>query len=147
MNEPLIVERVYHASVKTVWNAITNADEMKKWYFDLPGFKAEVGYEFQFMGGPPEKEYKHLCKVTEAVPEKRLTYSWRYDEYAGNSFVTFELFSEGDKTRLKLTHIGLDSFPKENPDFAKKNFEAGWNSIIGESLKSYLEQHNQPAHL
>ena len=57
----------------------------------------------------------------------------------GNSFVTFELFVEGSKTRLKLTHEGLDTFPKSNPDLAKENFVEGWTSIIGTSLKKFLE--------
>ena len=74
---------------------------------------ATVGFEFNFTGGPSEgKQYLHLCKVTEVIPEKKLTYSWRYGGYEGNSFVTFELFAEGNKTELKLTHTSLDTFPK-----------------------------------
>ena len=48
-----------------------NKNEMKKWYFDLAEFKAEVGFKFQFSGGPPEKQYLHLCEVTEIIPEKK----------------------------------------------------------------------------
>ncbi len=55
-------------------------------------FKAELGYKFQFPGGTAEQQYLHLCEVTEVVVGKKLTYSWRYDGYAGNSFVTCELF-------------------------------------------------------
>jgi hypothetical protein len=54
--------------------------------------------------------------------------------------VTFELFPEGNQTRVKLTHTGLDTFPGDIPDFAKKNFATGWTDILGESLKSYLEK-------
>ena len=136
---PLVVERVFNAPIEKVWKAITEKEEMKQWYFDLAEFKAEVGFEFRFYGGPPEKQYLHLCKVTEVVPGNKLTYSWRYDGYEGNSFVTFELFAEGKTTRVKLTHAGLETFPKENPDFARKNFAEGWTDLIGRSLKSYLE--------
>ena len=138
-NEPFVIERTFNAPVEKVWKAITDKDEMKQWYFDLADFKPEVGFEFQFEGGPDHKKYLHLCKVTEVLPQKKLTYSWRYDGYEGNSFVTFELFSEGEKTRLKLTHAGLETFPA-NPDFAKENFVAGWNHIIGKSLPEYLEK-------
>jgi hypothetical protein len=48
------------------------------------------------------------------------------------------LFPEGDKTRLKLTHEGLETFPK-TPAYARKNFEAGWTAIIGSELKQFLE--------
>jgi len=138
--EPFVKEITLNAPASKVWKAISDKDEMKQWYFDLPEFKAEIGFEFQFYGGEEDKLYLHLCKVTEVIPGKKLTYSWRYDGYSGISFVTFELFEEGNKTRLKLTHAGLESFPADNPDLARKNFEMGWNQIIGESLKNYLEK-------
>lgn len=138
--QPIVLERTFNAPVSKVWSAITNSEEMKKWYFDLPGFTPEVGYQFQFTGGPDDgKQYLHLCEITEVENEKKLTYSWRYDGYAGNSFVTFELFPEGDKTMLRLTHRGLETFPKENPDLDAKNFVAGWNHIINIALQQYLE--------
>jgi uncharacterized protein YndB with AHSA1/START domain len=113
---------------------------MKEWYFDLAEFKPEVGFEFQFLAGKDEKKYLHLCKITEVTAGKKLAYSWRYDGYEGTSFVTFELFAEGNKTRLRLTHEGLETFPKSNPDLAKENFVQGWTSIIGTSLKKFLTE-------
>ncbi|CAN5581140.1 hypothetical protein BH23BAC1_BH23BAC1_46440 [soil metagenome] len=139
-NKPLIIERTYNATIENVWKAITDKDQMKQWYFDLEEFKPEVGFEFQFEGGKDGKCYAHLCKVTEVIPGKKLTYSWRYEGYEGNSLVTFELFSEGEKTRLKLTHEGLESFPESNPDLAKVNFVEGWKEIIGTSLKEFVEK-------
>ena len=140
-DQPFVIERSYKASIEKVWKAISDAGEMRKWYFDLPEFKTEVGFEFQFSGGPPEKSYLHLCKVTEVVPGKKLTYSWRYDGYPGNSFVTFELFAEGNQTRLKLTHAGLESFAaSNNPHLDAKNFHEGWTQIIGTTLKEFLDK-------
>jgi uncharacterized protein YndB with AHSA1/START domain len=139
MNKPFEIERTFPVSTARLWNAITDPEEMKNWYFKIPGFKAEVGYAFSFMGGPPDGiQYKHLCEVTEVVKEKKLTYSWRYDGYEGNSFVTWELFPEGNSTRLKLTHAGIETFPKSNPDLAKKNFETGWTAFITKILEEYL---------
>jgi uncharacterized protein YndB with AHSA1/START domain len=89
-NESFVIECTYSASVNKVWKAITEKDQMKQWYFDLADFKPEVGFEFQFKGGPEDRPYLHLCKVTEAAVEKKLVYSWRYHGYEGNSFVTFE---------------------------------------------------------
>ena len=139
-NEPFVIERTYEVPVEKVWKAITDRDQMKQWYFDLTAFKPEVGFEFQFEGGTDDNRYLHLCKVVEVVAGKKLKYSWRYDGYEGNSFVTFELFPEGDKTRLKLTHEGLETFPATNPDFAKKSFAAGWTEITGTMLKEFLEK-------
>jgi uncharacterized protein YndB with AHSA1/START domain len=138
--DPLILERTYKTLPAIIWKALTNPNEMKRWYFNLPGFKAEVGYEFRFLGGKDENhQYLHLCKVTEVVAEKKLSYTWVFDGYEGSSLLTFELFPEGDYTRLKLTHSGLHSFPKNVPDLAPHNFVAGWNSILDQSLKTYLE--------
>lgn len=140
-NDPIVIEQTYNAPAEKVWKAISDRDEMKKWYFDLAEFKPEPGFEFNFEAGPPGKMYVHQCKVTEAEPPKKLTYSWRYEGYTGNSFVTWELTGEGDKTRLRLTHKGLDTFPAV-PELAKHNFVEGWTQILGTSLKEYLEGKN-----
>jgi uncharacterized protein YndB with AHSA1/START domain len=142
MDSAFVIERSYNAPRKKVWRAITNKEDMKQWYFDLPEFKPEVGFEFEFTGGKEDGiQYLHRCRITEVVPEKKLTYSWRYEGYEGISYVTFELFDEGDSnTRLKLTHTGLETFPKSNPDLDKKNFAAGWTDIIGNYLKGFVEK-------
>jgi uncharacterized protein YndB with AHSA1/START domain len=138
--EPVIVERTFNAPVNRVWNALTDKDQMKHWYFDLAEFKAEPGFEFHFDGENKGVIYHHLCQVTEVIKGKKLSYSWRYQGYEGISLVCIELFAEGDKTRLKLTHSGLESFPQDIPDFAKENFVMGWTQIIGSSLRGYLEK-------
>ena len=137
--EPIIIEKVYRAPIAKVWKAITDKDAMKQWYFDLPDFKPEVGFEFQFNGGTEEKTYLHLCKVTEVIPKKKLAYTWRYDGYDGNSLVTWELFEENENTRVRLTHSGLETFPQEVKDFAKSNFVEGWKDIIGNLLANFVE--------
>ena len=137
---PIAIENIYNAPLEKVWKAITDKNEMKQWYFDLAEFKPEVGFEFQFYGqGKEGEQYLHLCKITEVIEGKKLTHSWRYDGYEGNSFVTFELFDENGKTRLKLTHAGLETFPATNA-FAKENFVEGWTAITGTMLKDYLEK-------
>jgi uncharacterized protein YndB with AHSA1/START domain len=139
-NNPFIIEQTIQAPKEKVWKAITDKNEMKQWYFDLAEFKAEVGFEFQFLAGSEEKKYLHLCKITEVIVGKKLVYSWRYDGYEGNSIVTFELFEEGNTTRVKLTHAGLETFPKDKPDFARESFVKGWTYIIGTSLKDFVEK-------
>lgn len=136
----LVVERTYEAPIEKVWEAITNKEQMKEWYFAVSDFKAEVGFEFQFTGENDGRAYLHKCVVVEASPVTKLAYTWRYEGYVGESLVTFELFSEEkDKTRLKLTHADLDTFPKDNADFAQENFNQGWNHILGTSLRKFVE--------
>jgi len=141
-NENSIIKEItVKAPVSEVWKAITNKNEMKKWYFDLEEFKPEVGFEFRFLGGPDkDNQYLHICEITDVIVNKKLTYSWRYDGYPGKSFVTFELIEEGNNTRVKLTHTDIETFGTENPHFAKENFQAGWEAIIRTSLKNYFEK-------
>ncbi|HYJ65441.1 MAG TPA: SRPBCC domain-containing protein [Parafilimonas sp.] len=138
-NEPFVIERTYNAPVEKVWKALTDNEQMKQWYFNIAAFKPEVGFEFTFDGGSKEKTYTHLCKILEVIPNKKLSYSWRYKDYEGYSVVTFELFDEGEKTRLKLTHTGLETFPQVSKDFTKESFTQGWTHIIGISLKNFVE--------
>jgi uncharacterized protein YndB with AHSA1/START domain len=137
---PFVIERIYNASSEKVWKAITDKEEMKKWYFDLKEFKPEVGFEFSFIGGRPGGiQYVHKCRITEVIPGKKLAHTWCYEGYEDVSYLTFELFAEGSKTRVRLTHAGLETFPQSNPDLAAHNFAEGWTSIIGSSLPKYLE--------
>lgn len=138
--EPIIVEQAFQVAPSKVWDAITDREQMKQWYFDLAAFKSEVGFEFEFVGqGLKGQEYLHLCKIIEVVPQQLLKHSWTYKGYEGYSVVTFELTAEGETTRLRLTHEGIESFPPDNSDFARQNFVEGWNYIIKTSLKNFLE--------
>ncbi len=55
------------------------------------------------------------------------------------SLVRFELFAEGGKTRLRLTHSGLETFPAEVAAFKRENFQVGWTEIVNISLAKFLE--------
>jgi len=137
--QPFVIDRIYNAPVERVWQAITDNNQMKQWYFDIPDFKPEVGFEFTFDGGSEGKIYVHLCRVIEVIEGKKLSHTWRYKDYEGDSVVTWELFPEGDKTRLVLTHTGLETFPPLK-DFARESFAAGWTEIVGRMLKEYVEK-------
>lgn len=137
--QPIVVERIFNAPAEKVWKAITDKDQMKLWYFDIAEFKPVVGFEFRFLAGKDEKKWLHICKITEVVVGKKLTHGWRYEGIEGISYVTFELAKEGNQTRLKLSHKGVETFPQNDPDFARGNFVEGWTYIIGTSLKGFVE--------
>lgn len=137
----MITEKILlNHSISNVWNAISNKNEMKNWYFDLDDFKPEIKFKFKFYGGEEDcKQYLHLCEVVEVVKEKRLAYSWEYLGYKGISFVEFELFEQENGTLLELKHRNVEMIDKTNPDFAKENFVAGWKHIIQTALPNYLD--------
>jgi uncharacterized protein YndB with AHSA1/START domain len=135
----VIIERTLNAPVARVWSALTDVDQMREWYFDLKEFKPQVGFEFEFVVEHEGNRYHHLCRITDVVPQKKIAYTWRYKGEPGDSLVTFELLAEGNKTRLKVTHSGIETFPK-TPAYARKNFETGWTQIVGSELKQFVER-------
>lgn len=141
--KPLIVERTYNAPIEKVWKAITNRDQMKEWYFDLKEFKAEKGFKYSFSGGDEHKQYMHHCEIVEVDPPNELSHSWTYESNPGYSVVTWELFDESGQTRVKLTHDGLPSFSNGDANFEVQSFTKGWNSILGESLRKFVEEEKE----
>lgn len=135
---PYTIERVVNAPAEKVWNAFTDPAEMRKWYFDVSGFRPEVGNEFTFTGQKDDTVFLHLCRVTEVIPGVKISHTWRYEGHPGDSLLTIELVPEGQSTRVKLTHAGLETFTQTG-DFARENFVAGWNAIIGTNLPAFVE--------
>ena len=111
-------ERIFKATKKDVWRALTEKDLMKQWYFDLLEFKAEVGFTFEVTGGElGGVQYLHHFEIMEVIPEQKLMHTWCFVGYEGISYLTYELFDEGENTKLILTHSGLENFPADIPDF------------------------------
>ena len=98
-----------------------------------------MGFEFSFPGqGPEGRPYLHRCRVTRVIPNRLLAYTWSYEGYEGESELSFELYPEGEGTRLVLTHSGLHSFPASNPDLAPGNFVQGWTWFLDTGLPGFL---------
>ena len=138
----LVFEKTFDAPVEKVWRAITDVDQMKQWYFpQLEQFKAEVGFETQFNVHHAGKDYLHIWKITEVVPLKKISLLWSYGGYPGQSLIRFELFADASKTKLILTHSGIDTFmPKKYPELGKENFTKGWTQFIEKALKEFLQK-------
>ena len=49
LGKAVVIERTFNAPVPRVWKALTDVEEMRRWYFDLKEFKPEVGFEFEFV--------------------------------------------------------------------------------------------------
>lgn len=139
VEKKLVITRVFDAPVELVWKAITDVDLLKQWSPFFTDFKAEVGFENQFLLGPDlEHQYLHICRVTEVIEWKRLTYTWSYDKEEGESYVTFELFAEGEKTTVVFTHEIVKPFPQNDPNFAFGSFEQGWTYTV-DALQKFVE--------
>lgn len=138
--QPIVVEQTYDADIGRVWLAITDGGQMPRWFFEaIPEFRPEPGFETKFNVHNEGRDYLHVWKVTEVIPEKKLVYDWTYEGVPGASVVVWELAETREGTRLRLTHRGGHTFPQDDPAFTRESCQAGWQYFLGERLKAFLE--------
>ncbi|TWG91351.1 uncharacterized protein YndB with AHSA1/START domain [Mesorhizobium sp. J18] len=129
------VERLLPGPIERVWAYLTDSEKRKKWLaggemelraggrVNLFFHHSEITFEptperFKFM----EKGIHSQCEVTEFDPPRLLAMTWPDDGHA--SEVMFELFPEGDKVLLVLTHRKL-------PGKAEMaNVSSGWHAHL-----------------
>lgn len=139
-SDPIIVEQTFSASVKNVWEAITNVLEMRQWFFNnIESFKPTVGFKTQFTVKSEDRTFTHLWTITEVEPLKKIVYNWKYEEYAGDSFVRFELFQLKNETKIRVTSVVTKSFPTNIPEFKHESCLNGWTYFIKQNLNNFLE--------
>jgi len=139
-DEPIIVEQSFNSSIESVWDSITDIEQMRLWYFEnIPAFKPEIGFETQFSVQSNDRNFLHMWKVTEVQPLKMIKYSWTFEGYPGKSTVTFELLKQDTLTKLKLTVDILENFPEDISEFTRESCIAGWKYFITNRLKDFLK--------
>ena len=138
---PVIVTSQINAPVTEVWEAITELSLMTQWYFDnIPAFKAEVGFETSFQVQNEGRTFTHDWKVVNVIPQKQISYKWKYTEYPGDSIVHFYLEKKGESTLITVKAVVLEDFPDEIPEFRRESCEGGWTYFIPGRLKAFLEK-------
>jgi uncharacterized protein YndB with AHSA1/START domain len=126
------LERTLDAPVERVWRYLTEAELRRQWF--MGGTDATPNGEFDLLmdhsnlsDGPdnPPESYSKMQgstwteKVLRFDPPRLLETTFQGGK---NGHVTFELFPEGEKSRLVITHRGITS-PSGFQDFG-----GGWNS-------------------
>ena len=138
--DSIVVEQLFAQSRMVVWNAITDHPQMIQWFFDnIPDFKAEVGFETRFDVDSGERVFPHVWKITEVIPGEKIVYDWTYDNFEGQSLVTFILADEGEGCKLKVISEGMDSFTADIPEFSRAACQGGWEHFIQGNLKNYMQ--------
>jgi uncharacterized protein YndB with AHSA1/START domain len=107
---------------RRVWRAITEPDELAKWFPAKPRIEGErrVGAELQFTY-PAGAEPPESGEITEHEPPRLFAFTWR-SSGRESQLLRFELFPDGDGTTLVFTH----ELPR--PDTAK--VAAGWQLCL-----------------
>ena len=129
---------VFEATKEKVWDAITNSEVMKIWYFDISNFNLTIGNEFSFYESE-KKEYLHSGEILKVEENKMLQHTWKHPEQSeGSSVVTWILEEIDGKIKVTLTHKGLESFADAGPNFAPANYQMGWDALVKTNLRNYL---------
>jgi uncharacterized protein YndB with AHSA1/START domain len=100
---------------ETVWEALTDASQLSQWL--MPNdIKAVKGHHFMFRTSEIcslEFDGNIYCEVLEAVPAKKLSYTWQHGPRKGelnvDTVVHWTLKPTATGTELTLEHAGFDS--------------------------------------
>ena len=126
------LERLLDAPVETVWRYLTEADLRAQWF--MGGTDATPNGEFDLVVNhdrlseeevPYPDGYAQFKgavwseKVVRFDPPRLLETTFQGGK---NGHVTYELFAEGERTRLVVTHSGITS------GTGAQDFGSGWNS-------------------
>ncbi|MEP7238329.1 MAG: SRPBCC domain-containing protein [Ferruginibacter sp.] len=137
------IEKTYNAPIALLWQAITDREMMKEWYFNFgEDFKLETGAVFEWTAGDTEdNQWLHQGKMLEIIKDEKLVHTWAYPGYSGISTVSWNLSKVNDSTtKVTLIHEFTVPFDSTVAALKTENFEMGWNHIINISLQEYLDK-------
>jgi len=104
----------------------------KTWYFDLPDFKARVGFEFTFESTAPARRARSICAGHGGVVGKKLSYSWRMKGLRGIPSL-HSSYSKKDRTDEATPYACRTGDLPFNrvAGMETKDFAGGWTHFIG----------------
>jgi uncharacterized protein YndB with AHSA1/START domain len=125
------VSTVIDAPMSVVWDALTNPEQVKKYFFGTD-MKADwkVGGTIEFTGEWEGKSYHDKGKIVELIPGKKLTYTYlssmsgQEDVPENYANVTYELAEENGGTRVTIIQ---DNVATEE---GKQHSEQNWQHIL-----------------
>jgi uncharacterized protein YndB with AHSA1/START domain len=110
----VVASRVYDTGIADLWDAITNAERLPRWFSRVEG-------EFK-LGGKYQVEGNAGGTITRCEPPRELALTWEFG--GGVSWVEVSLHPEGEGTHLELRHI---AHPEEHWDkFGPGAVGIGW---------------------
>jgi uncharacterized protein YndB with AHSA1/START domain len=128
------LERLLDAPVDKVWRYLTEADLRQQWF--MGGTDARADADFELLNDHDNLSDEEVPYPESYAPYKGKTWSehvLRFDpprllettfQGGKNGTVTYELQPDGERTRLVLTHRGIDS------GTGAQDFGSGWNSHL-----------------
>src|SRR5689334_22747687 len=131
---------VIDAPVDDVWDALTNPDQIRKYFFGTEAVSDwKKGSPLYFRGEWEGKKYEDKGTILETKPPELFQYSYwssmsRIEDKPENYVtVTYRLTEELGKTKVTITQ---ENIPSEE---MRKHSEENWNKVLAD-LKNLLER-------
>ncbi len=125
-------ELFINATPERVFQALTEKEELERWFVKKAEVDLRPGGAIRFEWGPGMVE---VGKVLVLEPPHRLSYTWEALEPSPTT-ITFELTAENAGTRLRLIHTGIGE--GEDWDTYYTSINGGWNVHL-KNLTACLE--------
>lgn len=110
----VVASRVYETDIDDLWDAITNAERLPRWFAPVEG-------DFK-LGGKYKVQGNASGTISRCEPPRELALTWEFG--GGVSWVEVRLRPEGESTHLELRHI---AHPEEHWDkFGPGAVGIGW---------------------
>jgi uncharacterized protein YndB with AHSA1/START domain len=140
MGQKIEITKEIAASPETVFRALTDRDELSRWWTTRAESDPRPGgafdYRFEFEEPTEQREdHSYTGAYHDVVENERVAYPWH--GRLGETKVEVTLRPSGDGTTLRLVHSGWGE-GGEWPA-AVKMHEEGWGFFL-ENLKTYLER-------
>jgi uncharacterized protein YndB with AHSA1/START domain len=91
----VVASRVYATDINDLWDAISNAERLPRWFAPVTG-DLKLGGKYQVQGNASGT-------ITRCEPPRELALTWEFG--GGVSWVEVSLHAEGQSTQLQLRHI------------------------------------------
>jgi uncharacterized protein YndB with AHSA1/START domain len=130
----VVAERVYDTDRTDLWDALTTAERIPRWFLPIEG-ELKLGGRYQLIGNAGGT-------ITRCDPPEALDLTWEMG--GGMSWVTVRLTIEGERTRLTLEHIvHASDVDKHWAQFGPGAVGVGWDlAFLGLGL--YLAGDGKP---
>jgi len=133
----LVVTKVIKATPEEAFEAFTDPEIMRKWFYGDEGWTVDVSNTLEIGGKyilnmikPDGKEYKHTGEYKVIAPPEKLVFTWNSD-FAQDTVVTVYFRGVAGGTEITLEHEFLPT-PEAREDHRK-----GWTICLGNLEKLY----------
>jgi uncharacterized protein YndB with AHSA1/START domain len=126
------------ASPERVFRALTDADELSRWWTTRADSDPRTGGSFSYtweFEQDTDRNHTRDGTYLDVTPNEHVSYDWSMP--LANTVVDFRLEPSGNATRLRLVHSGWGSGGDWDPSY--EMHESGWRFFL-ENLKSYVER-------